>query len=711
MISFFINIYDHLIGLSIGILAGVLLALILCAIIRQLGNKIVVTILVIASAFIGGFSGYQIQDKYFIDHSGEIPSPPEQVKELDKNIKAGWENSNGGWSFAQINKAQSDSDCPTVDDKIINMNCYNFDSYIVFSYLNDGIYQNILFYKSTDGLILDGMINTNADMDVTGFWMFKSYKLDTFKWLFELDVEPYYNAVYNWLGSFQYDNLVSISRQEMKFVKSYPNAFLNSTEATSYSLKQANKLTADNATSHFIKFEDVELIGTVENSFRCINTFYNYLYLQVKGSEYNSFKLIDSTNSMCVPIPEDKQQLYPIKDENKADYDNAEYYGVYRCDIAINMKYIKCNKSIESTKKNDDYIKKIAGDEKTKDMIKVDTVNEKNIYSKVNINFNDTMNSDLTNIDLSKTPVKITFTCDDNEKQTKVVIVDSSYKLNNGFDVLLLKDHKWNYSIDSLGLVFDNPRGYFNLETETNKLSFDYYYLNNYIVASVGLNAVGVVDTTQFDLSLTPVKIILTNKKSNKATEFFFNNNNMLNVKISQLLELGEYTYSILSDSNKLIFASTSGTLTITQTDRVMLFNYATNSEVDNCSFSVISSVSKTTSGIDIFSNTVNILEVLNSKYPLLTLNDIKLGCTIYSAEQKILIDILLPISISATYHTTLAKTDDLSLKALDDYWNQSLTVQLKIQLSNGKLFVSEPFTFTHKFNNGIAFEFDFSIN
>lgn len=705
MISFFINIYDHLLGLSIGILVGSLLAILLCAIIKQLGNKIVTTILIVATALLGGITGYWIQDKYFIDHSKELPTPQEQVKELEKNLKAGWTNANGGWTFAQIDKAQSDSDCPTIDDQIINMNCYNFDPYIVFSFYDNDIYQNILFYKSTNGLILDGMINVTADMNVTGFWIFKSYKIDTFKWIFEQDIEPYYNAVYGWLGDFKYDNLVSISRQEMKFVKSYTSAYLNGTEATSYSIKQANKLTADNATSHFIKFDNVELIGSAETSFRVINSYYNYLYSQVYSSEFNSTKLIDSTTSMCVPIPEDNQSKYPIKEDVKADYDNAEYYGVYRCDIAVNLTYKKGNKTIETSNKNKEYIKKISGDEKTKDLIKVDKIESKNIYSKVNISFRDIKSSNISNLNLADTPVNITFKSADN-KQSKVLSIDSLTKLNDGLSLLFLKDKTWNYSIESQALVFDNAIGSFNLTSTNSKLTFDYYYLNGYIVASVGLNPVGTVDQSQFDLSVNPVKIVLTNIKSKKTTEFSFNNNNMLNTRLSQLLELGDYSYSILSD--KLIFASTSGTLTITQTDRVMLFNYALNSDVDNYTFTVVRQGKKATSGIDIFSNDTNILEILKSDYPLLTVEDIKIGCTIYSSEQKILIDKTFNTTVKGT--TTFAG-EELSLTALDDYYGQTLTVQLKIQLSNGKLFLSEPFTFTHNIHNGITFEFNFSIN
>ena len=101
-------------------------------------------------------------------------------------------------------------------------------------------------------------------------------------------------------------------------------------------------------------------------------------------------------------------------------------------------------------------------------------------------------------------------------------------------------------------------------------------------------------------------------------------------------------------------------------------------------------------------------MEVLKSDYPLLTVEDIKIGCTIYSSEQKILIDKTFNTTVKGT--TTLAG-EELSLTALDDYYGQTLTVQLKIQLSNGKLFLSEPFTFTHNIHNGITFEFNFSIN
>ena len=696
------NFFNYLLGAGIGLAIGVILAIILSLILHQFHNKLIVSLLVIALGIIGAIGGYKIQKKYYPSAQDTIPDTTynERVDEVKKDLNELWDNTNGGFVFEQIKQVQKDPEAPIYPDQIIEMGIQDFGNYECFFIKKEGgkIYNTVFlklnFNEENDGMVFDGsLMNCGYFEWVTKFLFVRSYNLDKWTWVLDREHTPENT------GSRQ----ISISSGVCDFYVTAGKLIPSSVRTEAF--KKGVTYTNENLTQNFSKYGVVEVVDTDTEKFDVYNSFFFYLYSKTKDIEVGETKYVDvsSTGLTCVPIPEEQRKNYPITNPEayKVGEETPMYYGVYNTQITAKITRYKANKDLPV---NDETKKVIDKPEDLKPVSKPDVSQELTL---LNIGFKAKTSSEALDFNLKDYPVTITFKADG--KQDKKLVVDSLTKIQNVNNLFLASNTKYSYTIDSEKILFDNLSGTIDVGAKTGKLDFDYSYLNGYIVASVGLNPVGTVDQSQFDLSVNPVKIVLTNIKSKKTTEFSFNNNNMLNTRLSQLLELGDYSYSILSD--KLIFASTSGTLTITQTDRVMLFNYALNSDVDNYTFTVVSQGKKATSGIDIFSNTVSILEVLNSKYPLLTLNDIKLGCTIYSTEQKILIDILLPISISATYHTTLAKTDDLSLKALDDYWNQSLTVQLKIQLSNGKLFVSEPFTFTHNINNGITFEFNFSIN
>lgn len=564
-----LSVSTWIVGAVVGLVLALIIVLILQnTVFKEMNMKILYVIMFVIFGVAGGF----IQSSYFTLHESAYPTPQEQLTEITTTIGDNWKNTNGGFTFEQIKKSQDDNECPYHDDQIINLKCYDFDSYIVFSYKNADKYENILFYKSDNGLVLDGVINTYASL--TGMKWFFAYDLDTFSWVTELNKEPYYWTYYTFFDGGKldgsHDDLVSISRQTQEFVKWTHAVRTNQDEMVKYVMKNAANLTAKNATSHFIKFGDVELIGTANTGFVKINSFYNYLYNQIKGESYNSTKIIDGSNSLCLPIPASQQRNYPISASKKAEYNNADYYGVYRCSIAVNLSFVKGNTEIKTTVKNEEYIETLEKDTDTKKQVEVEDYKPNYTYSKLSVNFVDSKNSDISNVNLLQKPVTITFTCSDSS-QTKTVIIDSFSKLNAGINVLLTKNTTWNYYIDSEALIFENFRGSFTIKSNSSNLSFSYYYLNNYTIASVGLNPIGTIDTSAIDLFANPVKIILSN--DNHTYQFTFADNSVLNDYQSMLVEMGEYNYTILS--KQLIFASVTGKLTITTTDKIMLFNYA----------------------------------------------------------------------------------------------------------------------------------------
>lgn len=589
----------------VGIVVGLVVCLILVLILHNTafkGKDMMILYLIMFVLF--GLGGGAIQKNYFTLSADAIPSPQEQIQNINTTVSENWKNTNGGFTFEEIKKAQEDSECPIYDDQVIDLKCYDFGSYIVFSYANNGTYQNALFYKSNDGLILDGMINTYASL--SGMKWFFAYDLSNFEWVYELNKEPYYYEFYTFFDGRKlagtHDDLVSISRQTQKFVKWTHGARTNQDEMVDYVMKNAADITGKNITSNFIKFGDVELIGTADTGFVKINSFYNYLYEQIKGEGYNNFKLIDGSDCLCVPIPEAQQVNYPISANKKFEYANKDYYGVYKCNIAVNLSIVKGNETISSTTDNEDYIDEIKKGEDTKDKVKIEDIKPKNTFSKLSLGFVDTKDSNLNNLNLLATPIKITFTNTLNN-QTKLVVIDSVEKLNSGVDVLLTKNSTWDYFIDSEALIFEDFRGSFTIRSNASNVTFDYYFLDNYTIASVGLNPVGTIDKSVINLQDYPVKIILSNAEH--TYQFLFNDNSLLDSCQSMLVEMGDYEYTILS--KQLIFASVTGKLSFTTTDKTMLFNYALGAE-DPLTFSVVVNKSGSTNEFfQLYSESTNV--------------------------------------------------------------------------------------------------------
>ncbi len=593
-------ITNSIVGIVVGIVVALIITLILANTIFK-DKKMTILYVFIFILFAG--AGAFVQNHYFTASAEAMPTPQEQIDNIDATITDNWKNTNGGFTFEQIKKAQDDNECPFYDDQIINLKCHDFGSYVAFSYKNGDVYENAVFYKSDDGLVLDGVINTYASL--TGMKWFFAYDLDTFSWVTEKNKEPYYwtyHTAFDWHKiNGDHDDLVSVSRQTQEFVKWTHSVRTNQNEMINYVMTNASTLTAKNATSYFIKFGDVELIGSSSEGLVKINSFYNYLYEQVKGFPYNTSKLIDCSNCLCLPIPDTLKQNYPISPSKKADYNDADYYGVYRCNIATQVMYVQ-GEILSATVKNEDYIDTIKKDDKTKDKVKVDKVESTATYSKLQISFNDTNNSDFSGLNLNEKPVKIQFSCKE-LNLSKVITIDSLDKLNAGVTVLLNKDMTWDFYIDSEALIFEKFKGNLTIKSDSNSTTFDYYYLSNYTVASVGLNAVGTVDLTNVDLSQNPVKIILANDKH--SYQFVFDDNSKIDSYQNMLVEMGEYNYTILS--KQLEFASVTGKLTITTTDKVMLFNYAVTTYNTELSFSINVEEYSSVGYLRLYSDTSNV--------------------------------------------------------------------------------------------------------
>lgn len=615
---------NYIIGIVIGLVVALIVVLILQnTVFKDKSMTILYVVIFVLMAVCGGV----IQNKYFVVSASSAPTPQDQIDNITSTIEDNWKNTNGGFTFEQIQIAQDDNECPSYTDQIIDLKCYDYGSYVVFGFNYGGTYQNAVFYKSSDGLILDGIMNMHAEM--TGIKWFLAYDTNSFKWVDGRNKEPNYTVSQNWLVWQKHDNLLSVSRQTPDFLVWQYTFRTNKDDAYNYALSNVATLTGQNITSHFIKFGDVELIGTGATGYTKINSFYNYLYEQIKGQSYNTNKLIDASSCLCVPIPTALQPNYPISPSKQTEYDGAEFYGVYRCNIAVDLNYVKGSTTLNSTTKNEDYVDTLKKDDDYKDQVEIEEVQAGYSYAKLKLNFTDTNNSDMSKIDLMMSPITISLTCQD-VNLTKTVVIDSIDKLKNGVEVLVNKDATWNYLIDSEALIFDNFRGSFTIRDDSSTITFPYYYLDNFTVASVGLNPIGTIDTSIIDLATNPVRIILSNDKN--TYQFVFSSNSDLNAYKSTLVEMGTYDYTILSE--QLIFASVTGTLTINSTDKVMLFNYALGAD-DPLTFDIDVTTNGTTNNrFSLYSETSNVTlirETLSSaKVYIVT-------CVIYDKDGKLM--------------------------------------------------------------------------
>lgn len=606
-----------IIGLAIGLVIGLILVIVMHYTVFKKNTRLVWLYVVILLVFSAG--GAAIQSYYFSKALAEVPTPQETIDKLTNEISDNWKNTNGGFNFDQIKKAQEDDSCPTADDKIISLKCYDFGSYVCFSYKNGNRYENALFYKSSEGLILDGVMNVIGYFDGGAKW-FLEYRSDRWKWIDQRDSEPKL-LIYRQLTN--HDNFISLSSQDLlHFFSPAIGIRRNTSKAYLAAWAEATHLTSTNAATNFIKFGDVELIGQAEEGFVKINSFYNYLYNAVCGKDFDTYTYVDASEMLCLPIPADKQSTYPIPESKRADYDGALNYGVYNCTIAVNVNFVKgkeqvirtfsngkvTESNINSSTKNASYINTLKNDEERASLVAVETVEPRSALTTLNMTFKDTGNSDLTGLDLREKPVKITFTSGDLTK--KVAITDVN-KINNGVAVLLAGETSWQYRIDSEGLLFENFQGSFTLGKNAGEMNFNYYYLSNFVVASVGLNPVGTIDMTKLDLQAHPVRIILSHKTEDYTYSFTFNNNNQLNQTQTKAVKLGEYDYTILSD--QLTFASETGSLTITATDRTMLFNCALIEEEKDYIFTAtMSKIAKTGSDQILHFAGLNLQQIYN---------------------------------------------------------------------------------------------------
>lgn len=542
-------------------------------------------------------------------------SPPTYM--TYEELLEGLENSligkgNGGLDKDEIINQTSNLDCPTDDDFFSSLYLDDYGDYVVFYRVlrqADGstIYPNALFAKTSKGLVYDGVLN--VEYKLMGTW-WSGHDFDNpnngfvayFNEKPSFEMPGHETVVGGILGDMNHRGVGHALSISKSFISDMSQAFhfcfwSNSRQVISGSpvmeLQDISlKYLAEHFSKYFMDFDGVEIICNQTDKSKMmddLNGFYTYLYNQGKSTfEYednpldpsNLFdriqayqewlstyhkKVVNVSNLMVKLIPEEERVNYPA-DSSLGFKDNV--YSTYKCNkyIEVYYNYRTAQYSIPD-----------------KDTIEQDSdptvpPEDPNTYVTVTFQLVNSDNSNLANYSYENNPVKIVI----NDQEYLFNTYDKFYK---GIEIGLKTETQYTYSIDSSILIFDSYSGSFTTSEKDGMIKFNYSYMNGYAVTSVSLAPLSSYDGATVDLAANPVKVIFTGKNGEGTFQYIFDNNSKLSTSLTQLLKIGEYDYSILSE--QLIFGSVSGTVEITPQNRNFVFTYALKLESGDLNFDV----------------------------------------------------------------------------------------------------------------------------
>ncbi|MGN1222349.1 MAG: hypothetical protein ACI4TT_03850, partial [Christensenellales bacterium] len=175
----------------------------------------------------------------------------------------------------------------------------------------------------------------------------------------------------------------------------------------------------------------------------------------------------------------------------------------------------------------------------------------------------------------------------------------------------------YTFEIVSNQLIFDFYSGNVNIES-TGQFEYVYTYLNGMVLSSYEISpASSDIDLSTFDFATYPVKIVLANKETSKTYQFVFDDASKINVAQTQLIQIGNYTYTILSE--KLVFGSTSGSVEISPKNRIFKYQFAIDNNQSDLSFTVkVSTASSSSNGAFRLSGDTASVNLLSNKLNLI---------------------------------------------------------------------------------------------
>lgn len=462
---------------------------------------------------------------------------------------------NGGYNKSYIEAQENDPNCPTAEDKVFDINMVEYKDIVVFYYdyqIGNNPYTiNVIFHKTNVGLIQTGCFNVQVDHTTTGwFWWDirhyfdftnQMYKGDNFSALTkevtqrfgiyeELTVEPgYYDVLFE-----PYDNAIMYPSSIRLKDSPYHREIMSCAAEGCYQVYEQYFQQLDKIG---IKCESEEL--ATEN----MNTFYNTIYEATKANGYTS--TLDVTDLV-------------------ADVQDGV---VYKSNRFLNVKYLD-NSINNAFASHDIYEDKDKYIEQTKPDTTVTAVaNPQLKMTLVNTN-----NADLSNFDISTYKVQIKMT--NNETLAEYFFeFDTMEKLTNGI-VRALPFGTYTLEIYSKVLDFGGTVATVTTNKENPNIALNYTYSGNTLNSKFTLSPIQNVDLVTFDITSTPVQIVITHKETGTVYSYVFDTVEEFNSGITQNVLIGDYSYSIVSEG--LTFELTSGefTLSIDSCDCIFYYDY-----------------------------------------------------------------------------------------------------------------------------------------
>ena len=471
---------------------------------------------------------------------------------------------NGGLVIEQIENFKSDDSLPWSDDVFRDFYITETQNHVLLHRVIGSKFPNISFIKTSTGLVFDGVWGVTATIDtniITG-----KHNFDTL--LFNLEYSTLINQNKISFSNFSHSFCPAYDRSLFKFDrKNSLKRLYNATYTfiiNNVAIPIFQDLT-DDLTDGFVELLMIENMDLSQEekdliALRYLNAFATNLWQKSKptgliqpNQTYKS--VVDISNHFVKFIPFELQENYPIPAEKQSLHGGLDFYPIYKCSVVANTEY--------------GYFPTNSLPIKTSNTPVVEVISPPNIpvienACNLSIKLNNILDSDLTNFDITSTPVVIII----NDRQ---LIFNTLIDLNSGKNIVVENGSNIFYQIFSDGLVFNSYSGTITITNRQTLMSFDFTYQHGFVMTTIKLMQISGIDISGVDLEKYPVRVILNSDE--QSYQFNFDNNSKLANNLSMFVKKGNYTYSILS--NQLIFGSLSGNIEVTNTIRVFLFSYS----------------------------------------------------------------------------------------------------------------------------------------
>ena len=572
-ISFLLNNIWWLIG---GALVAFIVILIISLILHSFPNWIITTLVCIFC--IGGALGLAAifqKPSSTPDDSSDTTKPSDTLiinpSDVIKIV------SNGGYNSSYINAKENDPHCPTSEDKTFDINLIEYNDRAIFYYDikigTDKYYTaNIIFNKTSNGLVPVGSFNVHGIKANKKNW---KWEVQYYNFINEFDAGNTFmnfnNSVQRYNGGtilqgfffphnpthlmptyYDISNVpydLSITMQSAKWAfDDYKSAVEDSNQLHNTMQTGIYKIYQDN-------FQQLDKLGIKCSSdigaSADMTSFYNALYNATKSNGCSS--VVDVTDLVA----------------------DVQYGIVYKSNRFMNVNYTYRNTNVYAT--NEQPNKDLVND--YLDHNKPDSTITTKANPMLNMTLVQTNDKDLTTFNIATHPVTVKLT--NTETQNNYMFIfDDIDKLNKGIK-RAVPFGTYDLTITSNVLDFGGTTANVTTTKESPNIELRYEYKGDSVNSKITLSPVRSIDLSNFDISATPVTIVLVNKETQQTYEVKFDTQEKFEKGIVENVKLGNYTYSIVSAGLSFELATGEFTLTNSSFDCVFYYDYVENVEYE----------------------------------------------------------------------------------------------------------------------------------